>query len=107
MIVRTETYRDMEEDIATLMDVDEMFVYETMHDISEKCLCGFHSDWDKYESLIDDIITEYADLDIIDEVYVYHLSRHIIQPKELWPLRELLITENEFSDFLKKNKIYI
>ena len=25
MIVRTETYKDMEEDIATLMDVDEMF----------------------------------------------------------------------------------
>lgn len=106
MIVRTETYKDMEKDIATLMDVDEMFLYETMHDISEKCLCGFHSDWDKYESLIDDFITEYADLDIIDEIYVYHLSRHIVQPKELWPLRELLITENEFSDFLKKNKIH-
>lgn len=44
MIVRTETYKDMEEDIATLMDVDEMFLYEIMHDISEKCLCGFHSD---------------------------------------------------------------
>ena len=42
------------------MDVDEMFVYETIHDISEKCLCGFHSDWDKYESLIDDFFVTYA-----------------------------------------------
>ena len=92
MVVRTENYRDMEEDIATLMDVDEMFIYETMHDISEKCLCGFHSDWDKYESLVDDFITEYADLDIVDEIYVYHLGRHIVRPKELWPLRELLMS---------------
>ena len=32
MVVRTENYRDMEEDIATLIDVDEMFIYETMYD---------------------------------------------------------------------------
>ncbi len=71
MVVRTETYKHMEEDIAALMDVDEMFIYETMHDISEKCLCGFHSDWDKYESLIDDFITEYVDLDIIHHFTTY------------------------------------
>ncbi len=39
-------------------------------------------------------------------MYVYHLGRHIVQPEELWPLRELLTTENELSRFLKKNRIH-
>lgn len=34
MILRTETYRDLEEDLATIMDIDELFLYEKLHEIS-------------------------------------------------------------------------
>lgn len=105
MIIRTETYRDLEEDLATIMDIDELFLYERLVEISRDCLDGFHSDWDKYEEQIDRLISEYADLNMVDEVYIYHLGRHVIEPKELLPLKDVLLSENKVSDFLKERDI--
>ena len=105
MIIRTETYRDLEEDLATIMDIDELFLYERLAEISRDCLDGFHSDWDKYEEQIDRLISEYADLNMVDEVYIYHLGRHVIEPKELLPLKDVLLSENKVSDFLKERDI--
>ena len=105
MIIRTETYRDLEEDLATILDIDELFLYERLAEISRECLDGFHSDWDKYEEQIDSLISEYADLNMVDEVYIYHLGRHMVKPKELLPLKELFLSENRFSAFLKEHNI--
>ena len=105
MIIRTETYRDLEEDLATIMDIDELFLYERLAEISRECLDEFHSDWHKYEEQIDSLISEYADLNMVDEVYIYHLGRHVIEPKELLPLKNVLLSENKVSDFLKKHDI--
>lgn len=105
MIIRTETYRDLEEDLATIMDIDELFLYERLAEISGECLDGFHSDWDKYEEQIDSLILEYADLNMVDEVYIYHLGRYMVEPKALLPLKELFLSENRFSAFLKEHNI--
>lgn len=105
MILRTETYRDLEEDLATIMGIDELFLYQRLSEISRDCLDGFNSDWDKYEKQIDSLISEYADLNVIDEVYIYHLGRHMVEPKELFPLKEVLLSENKLSRFLKEHDI--
>ena len=49
MIIRTETYRALEEDLAMIMDIDELFLYERLAEISRDRLDGFNSDWEKYE----------------------------------------------------------
>lgn len=103
MILRTETYRELEEDLATIMDIDESYLYEKLYEISKSC--PLYSDWDKYEKQIERLILECVDLDLIDEVYVYHLSRHLIEPKELIPLKDLLLSENRFSTFLKEHNV--
>ena len=106
MIIRTETYRDMEEDIAKVMGMDEIFIYKKLHEMNDSCRDNYKFDWDKFESSVEDMITECADLNLIDEVYIYHLSRHFIEPEELLPLKELLLTKNPFSDFLSNHRIY-
>lgn len=106
MIIRTETYRDMEEDIAKIMGMDEIFIYKKLHEINDDCRDDYKFDWDRFESSIEDMITECADLDLIDEVYIYHLARHFTEPEELLPLKELLLTKNFFSDFLNNHKVY-
>ncbi len=105
MILRTETYRDLEEDLARIMGIDELFLYQRLSEISRECLDGFNSDWEKYEEQIEGLISEYADLNMIDEVYIYHLGRHMIEPKELLPLKDVLLLENKVSGFLKEHDI--
>ena len=105
MVIRTETYRDLEEDIATICDCVEEFIYEKIYDFDSQCFNGSDSDWDKFCELMDHFIDENADLSLIDEVYIYHLARHISEPTELLPLRELLLTQNHFSAFLADNDV--
>lgn len=105
MIIRTETYKDLEEDLAIIMDIDKLFLHEKLSEISKECLDRFYSDGDKYEEQIDRLISEYANLNMVDELYIYHLGRHMVEPKELLPLKELLLSENSFSAFLKEHNI--
>lgn len=105
MVIRTETYRDLEKDIATICDCVEEFIYERISDFDSQCIDGFNSDWDRFYELIDQFVDENADLSLVDEVYVYHLARHFSEPTELLPLKELLLTKNSFSAFLADNDI--
>lgn len=105
MVIRTETYKNLEEDIATICDCVEEFIYERISDFDSQCIDGFNSDWDRFYELIDQFVDENADLSLIDEVYIYHLARHFNEPTELLPLKELLLTKNPFSAFLADNDI--
>lgn len=105
MIIRTETYRDLEEDIATICDCVEEYLYETLSDYDAKCSKGIIFDNNKFYGLLDEFIDKNADLDLIDEIYVYHLGRHFNQPIELMPLKQLLLSKNSISDFLAEKEI--
>lgn len=105
MIIRTETYRDLEEDIATICNYEEIVVLEKIGDIHKQCVDGFNTDWDKFYDLIGNFVESNANLGLVDEVYIYHLARHLCEPTELLPLRELLLTKNVFSNFLADNNI--
>jgi len=105
MILRTETYRELEEDLAKIMGIEELVLYQRLSEVSRECLDGFNSDWDKYEKQIDNLISEYADLSVIDEIYIYHLGRHVVEPVKLFPLKEVLLSENNVSEFLKERDI--
>lgn len=105
MVIRTETYRDLEEDLSVIMGVDEMYLYERLHQISKECLDEARADWDKYEDLIEDFIADNAKLDMVDEMYIYHLGRHMVEPKELLPLKDLLLSKNKLSEFFRSHDI--
>lgn len=105
MIIRTETYRELEEDIATICNCEEEYLFETLHDYDVQCRDDICLDCDKFYGLLDQFIEKNADLDLIDEIYIYHLGRHFIQPIELLPLKQLLLSKNSISDFLADNEI--
>jgi len=104
MIIRTETYRDLEEDVATLFDVDETFILQKLNEFDKECMDGIYADYDRFQKLVDDFIDEYASLNI-DDIYVYHLARNFSEPMELKPLKELLLSQNPFSGFLDNKGI--
>lgn len=105
MIIRTETYRDLEEDIATICNCKEITIFEEMGAFYRQCTDDFNTDWDKFYDLTERFIESNADCNLVDEVYVYHLARHLSKPTELLPLKELLLTNNRFSDFLAGNSV--
>jgi hypothetical protein len=100
MIIRTETYRDLEEDIATICNCKEIAILEKIGDFYKQCVDGFNTDWDKFYDLMEHFVGRNANLSLLDEVYIYHLVRHLSEPTELLALRELLLTKNVFSNFL-------
>lgn len=105
MIIRTETYRGLEEDIATICNCKEIDIFEKMGDFHKQCVDGFNTDWDKLYDLVEHFVEGNVNQFLVDEVYIYHLARHISEPTELLPLRELLLTKNVFSNFLAENNV--
>jgi hypothetical protein len=105
MIIRTETYRNLEEDMAIICNCKEMTIFENIGDFHRQCIDGFNADWNKFYDLMGEFVENNADLSLVDEVYIYHLARHFSKPTELLPLRELLLTKNGFTDFLDKNDV--
>ncbi len=105
MIINTETYRALEQDVASICDCVEEFIYEKISDFDSQCIDSPNPDWDRFYELIDQFIDNNSDLNIVNEVYIYHLARHFNEPTELLPLRNLLLTKNPFSDFLAENEI--
>lgn len=105
MIIRTETYKDLEEDIATICNCKEKAILEKIGDFHKQCVDGFNTDWDKLYDLVELFVESNANLHLVDEVYIYHLARHLSEPTELLPLKELLLTKNVFSNFLVENNV--
>ncbi|MBR6404385.1 MAG: hypothetical protein IKS48_13470 [Eubacterium sp.] len=108
MVLRTDCYRNLEEDLATVLDTVEMYIYEQIFDFDKKYIVanGPGSDWDAFYDEIDRFIEENADLELVDEVYVYHLSRMFREEEQLIPLKQLLVEESDLSCFLKKHDIH-
>lgn len=102
MILRTDTYRNLEEDLATVMDTVEMYIYEQICDFDKKYIVpnGPGSDWDAFYEAVEKLINDNANIEMIDEVYVYHLSRLFDKTEQLFPLKHLLINQTPLSDFL-------
>lgn len=105
MILRTETYRELEEDIAIICNCKEITLFNKIADFHKQCIDGFNSDWDKFYDLVEQFVECNANLSLVDEVYIYHLARHLREPKELLPLKELLLSKNLFSEFLAENNV--
>lgn len=55
MVIRTETYRDLEEDIAIICDCLKEFINEKISDFNSQCMNGFDFDWDRFYELIDQL----------------------------------------------------
>ena len=108
MILRTDSYRNLEEDIATVFDSIEMYIREQICEFDKRWIVanGPGSDWDAFYEEIDNFIDENADLEMIDEVYVYHLSRLFLKEEQLVPLKQLLVNNSNLSCFLRKYDIY-
>lgn len=105
--MRTETYKDIENDLADILDVDNLYLFERLCTIYDEERNA--NDYvDNLTKKINQFISENLNPDfILDEIYVYHLARLISVPKELKPLKQVATTDNEFSRFLKSNDIEI
>ena len=101
MIIRTDSLRNLEEDMAKFLNMDELQLYDNLLAISREC----EDEDEKLDELLESFINKNTTLCQLDEVYIYHLARHFLEPIELYPLRLLLLSHNLFSDFLKERGI--
>lgn len=102
MIIRTENIEEMEKDLNELLDIKcSLKEYLTHFEKIDNRILNF----DRTFKNVANLLIEKKREDVT-EIYVYHLARLISIPKQLYPLKELLTTHNDLTDFLSQHRIY-
>ena len=109
MIIDTTSKHSMETDVAKFLDITVEELYQYIDYASEKATVdGFCFREDVFFQELNLIISDLQPENIIEDVFCFHLSRRLNNcGKNLTfcNLKELLLTQNEFSDFFKKFNI--
>ncbi|WP_129739100.1 hypothetical protein [Massilimicrobiota timonensis] len=102
MIIRTENIEEMEKDLNELLNIKcSLKEYFTHFEQMYNCIMNFD---ERFRNDVDFLIKEKREE--VTEIYAYHLARLISVPKKLYPLKELLTTHNDLTDFLSQHRIY-
>lgn len=104
MIINIESVDKMIEQLCDIFDITAEFLEETILDFANECKEGIVYDEGKFIELAEEFITSNLKIHI-NEIYVCHLTRHIGEPQELLPLKELLTGKNKFTCFLKRHGV--
>ncbi len=105
MVIRVDTYQNLEEDVASALDICVEYLREVIEDTADLLWrehgCGYI---EYYREWAEKFIAENRG-ESITEVYVCHLARSIEVPSMLLPVPLLLTTQNSFSAFLRENMV--
>ena len=105
MIIRSETYQELESDIAELFDAVPEYIQEKVEEINANCES---TDEETLNRLMDSFIAQEARLDQIDTFLAYHLTVCGDDLKVIKPLNEVLTDENsELRILLADNNLRI
>lgn len=109
MIINTTSKHSMETDVAKFLDITVEELYQYIDYASEKATVdSFCFREDVFFQELNSIISDLQPENIIEEVFCFHLSRRLntcAKNLTFCNLKELLLTQNEFSDFLRKFNI--
>lgn len=108
MVIDTSTISGLENSLAAYLDVSVDDLYDYIEYASIKAKNGFCFNDDVFNDTLIDIISDLQPMHIIDEVYVYHLTRRLnstLEDLSSLNLKELLTTSNAFSNFLKEHNV--
>lgn len=109
MLIDTRTKESIETSLAGLLDISIDELYQYVDYAAYKARSdhwGFNTD--VFEEEILNIVSDLQPEEIIDEMYVYHLSRRLenhLMGDASDNLKSLLLNESPLSDFLKKYEI--
>lgn len=104
MIIRVDTKENLLIDLCYFLNIDIADLYFAISDLYEKSMCDLYFDENRFFELSSQFISE-RNNDILEEVYLCHLTRSIDCPTVLMPLPQLLTTDNSFTSFLNRNKL--
>ncbi|MCR1956362.1 hypothetical protein [Thomasclavelia ramosa] len=108
MYINTHSKTTMQESLCNLLKIDLVDLNNFFIDIRASVQDGILFDVDKFNELVDEFIEQHTPTMQINEILFFHLSRRLNSAKDILGsinLKELLITENDFSKFLKKFSI--
>lgn len=109
MIIDTTSKHSMETDVAKFLDITVEELYQYIDYASEKAtIDSFCFREDVFFQELNSIISDLQPKNIIEEVFCFHLSRRLnncAKNLTFCNLKELLLTQNEFSEFLRKFNI--
>lgn len=104
MIINIENIEKMKEDLCNILDITQKVLKDTILSFADECIDGIMYHEDRFIELAEEFVKNNQKIHI-NEIYVCHLTRHIGEPQELLPLKELLTGKNKFTHFLKKNGV--
>lgn len=108
MYIDTHSKTTMQDSLCNLLKINLEDLNNFFIDIRASVQDGTSFDVDKFNELVDEFIEQYNPIVQIDEILFFHLSRRLNSAQDILGgtnLKELLITENDFSKFLKKFSI--
>ena len=102
-IIRVDTLENLINDLCAFLRVSHTELCNKILEMYMECSGSedYYFDDAKFFDLSSDFISKNND-DEIEEVYLCHLIRSIDRPDKLYPLHEVLTTQNSFSDFLRQ-----
>jgi hypothetical protein len=107
MIINIENIENIEkmiDDLCNILDITPKLLKDTILTFANECIEGIMYHEDRFIELAEEFVKNNQKIHI-NEIYVCHLTRHIGEPKELLPLKELLTGKNKLTHFLEKNGV--
>lgn len=105
MVIKVDTFEDIEEGVCNALDIDEEYLREVVRDAYDDAYYNHRDDYGiVFNEWISNFVRENA-FNEITEVYVCHLARLIEKPEVLMPLPDVLTTDTALSKFLKEHSI--
>ncbi|MCC8192302.1 MAG: hypothetical protein LIO41_04605 [Ruminococcus sp.] len=105
MVIKVDTFEDIEEGVCNALDIDDEYLREVVRDAYDDAYYNHRDDYGiVFNEWISNFVRENA-FNEITEVYVCHLSRLIEKPEVLMPLPDVLTTDTALSQFLKEHSI--
>lgn len=105
MVIKVDTFENIEEGVCDAFDIAEEYLREVVVEAYDNAYNNHGMNYGTaFDEWISNFVRENATQDIT-EIYVCHLARLIEKPKVLMPLPEVLTTNTELSLFLKEHSI--
>ncbi len=108
MYIDTHNVDNMKKSICNILEIDDAELVKTL---KQACLLSQNIGWfdgAKFDSILEEFLAKITPKEPIDEILFFHLGRRLNDAENDHAgrnLKELLITQNSFSDFLKRFEI--
>ena len=108
MVIDTSSQETMVNGLTRYFEIDSLELIYKIIQAGNEALNGIEFNLDIFNAKITNFIKEKANDKVLDYMYFYHLTRRLKDNDEnytCYNLKQILITDNSLTDFLKKHNI--